>query len=103
MMMNLFTYLTGKNRRFYKTLICCAKAANLPGSGPGQACSTYVPYTPRSSVLARPASKHPVSGTGQAFEQPALGVSFGTLYADGCQSESPGSPSSIVPSALPLI
>jgi len=47
-MVHFFQYLTGKNRRFYKTVICCValRASSL----------NVFHYTPRSSVLARLAS-----------------------------------------------
>ena len=83
------TFLAGKSRRLYKTLVCPDKIGIARQTAP---LNVYV-HTPRESVFApikrdsstnefqftaycnssftaRLASEHPVSITGQAFEQP---------------------------------
>ncbi|HAR50174.1 hypothetical protein ER57_10715 [Smithella sp. SCADC] len=59
------TFIAGKSRRLYKTLICPDKIGIARQTTPLNVYS----YTPHGSVFACLASEHPVSSTGQAFKQ----------------------------------
>ena len=58
------TFLAGKRRRLYKTLICPDTIGIALQTAP---LNVYL-HTPRGSVFAHLASEHPVSSAGQAFE-----------------------------------